>query len=113
LLTTQVQPHRYFTREGNDLICHLPVTLGEAMLGAKIDVPTIDGKISMTVPVGTQNGRTFRLRGKGVPDLKGGPQGDQLVKISVVLPQNLDERSRQLVAELMQRHPLEPRSHMR
>jgi DnaJ-class molecular chaperone len=113
LLTTHVQPHRHFTREGNDLICHLPVTLGEAMLGAKIDVPTIDGKISMTVPAGTQNGRTFRLRGKGVPDLKSGRQGDQLVKISVVLPQTLDERSQQLVSEFMQRNPLEPRSNTR
>jgi DnaJ-class molecular chaperone len=112
-LTTQVRPHRYFTRQGNDIICNLPITLGEAMLGAKIDVPTIDGKISMTVPAGTQNGRTFRLRGKGVPNLKGGSQGDQYVKVSVVLPQNLDERSRQLVAELDQRHPLAPRSHMR
>lgn len=112
-IITHVQPHAYFTRAGNDIICDAPVTLGEIMLGAKIDVPTIDGKISMTIPPGTQNGRKFRLRGKGVPYLKGGGQGDQYVQVRVVLPDRLDDRSRALMEEFDQRNPLQPRAHMR
>jgi DnaJ-class molecular chaperone len=112
-ITTQVRPHAHFTRDGNDILCNLPVTLGEVILGAKIDVPTIDGAISMTVPAGTQNGRTFRLRGKGVPSLKGGQPGDQYVKVQVVLPPNIDELSRELLMEFDHRNPLQPRAHMR
>ncbi len=112
-IITQVQPHAYFTRDGNDIICDVPVTLGEIALGAKIDVPTVDGKISMTIPPGTQNGRKFRLRGKGVPYLKGEGQGDQYVQLRVVLPDELDERSRALLEEFDQRNPLQPRAHMR
>lgn len=112
-ILTQVRPHEYFTRDGNDIICDAPVTLGEIMLGAKIDVPTIDGKISMTIPAGTQNGRKFRLRGKGVPHLKGEGQGDQYVQIRVVLPDQLDERSQALMEEFDRLNPLQPRAHMR
>ncbi len=112
-IITQVLPHEYFTRDGNDIICDAPVTLGEIILGAKIDVPTIDGKISMTIPAGTQNGRKFRLRGKGIPHLKGDGQGDQYVQIRVVLPDQLDERSRALIEEFDQLNPLQPRAHMR
>lgn len=112
-IITQVQPHEYFIRDGNDIICDAPVTLGEIMLGAKIDVPTIDGKISMTIPAGTQNGRKFRLRGKGVPHLKGDGQGDQYVQIRVVLPDQLDERSQALMEEFDRLNPLQPRVHMR
>jgi DnaJ-class molecular chaperone len=112
-ITTQVRPHAYFTRDGNDILCNLPVTLGEVILGAKIDVPTIDGAISKTVPAGTQNGRTFRFRGKGVPSLKGGQPGDQNVKVQVVLPPNIDELSRELLMEFDHRNPLQPRAHMR
>ncbi|WP_256868329.1 J domain-containing protein, partial [Candidatus Entotheonella palauensis] len=112
-IITQVQPHEYFTRDGNNIICDAPVTLGEIMLGAKIDVPTIDGKISMTIPPGTQNGRKFRLRGKGIPYLKGEGQGDQYVQIRVVLPDRLDDRSRALMEEFDQLNPLQPRAHMR
>jgi molecular chaperone DnaJ len=112
-IIARVQPHAYFTRDGNDIICDVPVTLGEITLGAKIDVPTIDGKISMTIPPGTQNGRKFRLRGKGVPYLKGEGQGDQYVQVRVVLPDQLDDRSQALMAEFDQLNPLQPRAHMR
>ena len=112
-IITQVRPHAYFTRDGSDILCDLPVTLGEAVLGAKIDVPTIDGMISMTVPPGTQNGRIFRLRGKGAPSLKGSQPGDQYVKVQVVLPDRIDELSRELLMEFDHRNPLQPRAHMR
>lgn len=112
-IVTRVRPHAYFTRRGHDIMCEVPVTLAEITLGRKIDVPTIDGKTTMTIPTGTQNGRLFRLRGKGVPHLKGGGQGDQYVKVQVVLPEALDELSRRLIAEFDQRNPLQPRRQMR
>jgi DnaJ-class molecular chaperone len=112
-IVTRVQPHAVFSRDGNDIACELPVTLAEALLGAKIDVPTIDGKTSMTLPPGTQNGRKFRLRGKGAPNLKGQGRGDHYVTVKVVLPENLDERSCELIAEFDRRNPLQPRAEMR
>jgi curved DNA-binding protein len=112
-IVIQVQPHAYFVRQGDDILCEVPVTLAEVMLGARIDVPTIDGLTAMTLPAGTQNGRRFRLRGKGVPRLKGEGRGDQYITVKVILPETLDARSRQLVEELDKRHPLQPRAHMR
>jgi len=112
-IVTHVRPHAYFTRQGYDILCEVPVTLAEIMLGGKIEVPTIDGKTTMTIPAATQNGRLFRLRGKGVLHLKGGGQGDQYVKVQVVLPETLDESSRRLIAEFDQRNHLQPRCHMR
>jgi DnaJ-class molecular chaperone len=112
-IVTRVQPHAYFVRQGHDIVCEVPITLAEAMLGARVDIPTIDGKTTMTLPAGTQNGRKFRLRGKGAPHLKGEGRGDQYVTVKVVLPATLDEYSRQLVEEFDKRNPLQPRVHMR
>jgi DnaJ-class molecular chaperone len=112
-IVTRVRPHAYFVRQGNDIVCEVPVTLAEALLGAKIEIPTIDGKTTMTLPAGTQNGRKFRLRGKGVPHLKGGGRGDQYVTVKVVLPETLDARSRKLIEEFERRNPLQPRAQMR
>ena len=112
-IVTQIRPHDYFTREGDDLVCELPVTLAEAMLGAKIEVPTVDGKTTMVLPAGTQNSRQFRLRGKGVPHLKDSGRGDQYVTVKVVLPETLDTRSQELVEEFDQRNPLQPRTQMK
>jgi molecular chaperone DnaJ len=89
------------------------VRRNEDLLGAKIDVPTIDGKTTMTLPAGTQNGRRFRLRGKGVPALQGSVRGDHYVTVQIVLPDKLDVRSRQLLEEFATRNPLQPRAHMR
>ena len=91
----------------------MPVTLAEALLGAKIEVPTIDGKATMTLPAGTQNGRRFRLRGKGAPVLQGSGRGDHYVTVQVVLPEKLDARSRELLEEFAARNPLQPRASMR
>jgi DnaJ-class molecular chaperone len=112
-IVTHVQPHAYFVRQGDDIICEVPVTLAEALLGARVDIPTIDGKTTMTLPAGTQNGRKFRLRGKGAPRLKGEGRGDQYVTVKVVLPDTLDAYSRKLIEELDKRHPLQPRAQMR
>jgi DnaJ-class molecular chaperone len=82
----KVEPHPLFTRQGNDIHLELPVTLPEAVLGASITVPTIDGKVSVKVPPGSNTGSVLRLRGKGVPRAKGAERGDQYVKLKVVLP---------------------------
>jgi molecular chaperone DnaJ len=108
-LVVEVGPHPYFKRDGDDIRVELPVTATEAALGAKIDVPTLDGPVSLTVPPGSSSGTTLRLRERGIHRLKGG-RGDQLVTLRVVLPKSLDERSRQLLEEFARRNPLDPRA---
>lgn len=112
-IITRVRPHEFFGRQGDDLLCDLPITLAEAVLGARIEVPTLEGKTSMTLPPGTQNGGKFRLRGKGVPHLKGTGRGDLYVTVRLVLPETFDERSRALIEEFERRNPLQPRAQMR
>lgn len=104
LLKLRIDPHPYFRREGNDLLITVPISVAEAILGAKIDVPTIDGtKLTVKVPPGTSSGSRLRLRGKGV---KG---GDQFVELKVVVPANLDDESRRLIEQFAERNPQRPR----
>ncbi|MBO8168817.1 MAG: molecular chaperone DnaJ [Thermoanaerobacteraceae bacterium] len=95
----KVKPHRHFKRDGNNVIYELPITFTQAALGCDIEVPTLDGKITFTIPEGTQTGTTFRLRGKGIPKLQGYGRGDQLVKVEVITPTNLTEKQKQLLRE--------------
>lgn len=108
-VTTRVQSHRFFERKGDNIYCTIPITITEAALGARVDVPTVDGKATMTIPPGTSGGRIFRLREKGVPHLKGGGRGDQYVTVQVVVPQNLDDRSQQILREFSRLNPMDPR----
>lgn len=110
LLVVKVQPHPIFSREGNNVRCRIPVTLAEAALGAKVEVPTVSGKAWLTLPEGTQSGQKFRLRGRGAPSPKGGRKGDQIVEVQVVLPKVDDQRSRELVRELARLNPENPRA---
>lgn len=96
----QVESHAFFRRVGDHIHCAVPVTVSEAALGARIDVPTIDGKATMRIPPGTANGQTLRLRGKGAPVLRSGGRGDQYVEVRVVTPRADDERIRALLREL-------------
>jgi len=98
-LTVQVRPDPRFERQGDDLVTEVPVALTEALLGASIEVPTLEGTVEMKIPPETQPGQTFRLRGLGMPRREGG-RGDQLVRVKVVLPRNLTRRERELVEEL-------------
>lgn len=111
-IITRVRPHPYFERKGDNLYSELPVSFTEAALGAKIDVPTKDGMVSMTVPAGTQNGQEFRLRGKGVPHLGGGGMGDQYVKIKVVTPTNIPASAAQMLHDFDRVAPQSPRANM-
>jgi len=84
-LIVEVRPHPFFERRGNDLYTRVPVTVSEATLGAKVEVPTIDGRSIVRIPPGTNSGSTLRLREKGVPSARNGARGDQYVEIQVVV----------------------------
>jgi molecular chaperone DnaJ len=108
-LVIEVRPHPFFERRGNDLYTKVPVTVSEATLGAKVEVPTIDGRALVRIPPGTNSGRTLRLREKGVPSARNGARGDQYVEIQVVVPQPTDERVRNIMKELETVAPEDPR----
>jgi curved DNA-binding protein len=116
LITVRVAPHPYFTRRGNHLDVKVPVTLAEAALGGKIDVPTPQGTISLRVPPGTSSGTKLRAKGRGVTPKSGEP-GDLYAVIEIVIPKQLDERAQELVRELdanfAKQQPLDPRHDLR
>jgi molecular chaperone DnaJ len=99
-VTVHVAPHRLFGRQGDDLTLSVPITFSEAALGAKVKVPTLDASVTVKVPAGTQNGRTFRVRGKGAPRAKGGGYGDLLVTVNVVVPEKLSHEQKDLLEKL-------------
>jgi len=108
-LQVEVRPHAFFERRGNDLYTKVPVTVPEATLGAKVEVPTIDGRSLVRIPPGTNSGKTLRLKEKGVPSARNASRGDQYVEIQVVVPQPTDERVRNLMKELETVAPEDPR----
>ena len=108
-LRVDVKPHSFFERRGDDLYTKVPVTVSEATLGAKVEVPTIDGRSLVRIPPGTNSGKTLRLKEKGVPSARSGARGDQYVEIQVVVPQPTDERVRNLMKELESVAPDDPR----
>jgi molecular chaperone DnaJ len=99
-IVTQVAPHPFFRRIGDNIHCTVPITVTEAALGARIEVPTIDGRASIKIPPGTESGQKFRLRGKGAPLMRGSGRGDEYVEVHIVTPRAADEKSRQLLREL-------------
>lgn len=107
-LRVDVKPHAFFERRGNDLYVKVPVTVAEATLGSKVEVPTIDGRSLVRIPPGTNSGSTLRLREKGVPG-RNGARGDEYVEIQVIVPKPTDERVRNLMKELEQIEPEDPR----
>jgi curved DNA-binding protein len=111
LVTVSVRPHDVYTRRGADLERELPVTLREALLGAEVPVATLKGRILLTIPAGTQAGRTFRLSGQGMPRIKEGGTGDLYVKIRLVLPAKLDAAASEAAAQFLDLvHQPDPRS---
>jgi molecular chaperone DnaJ len=108
-LRVDVKPHTFFERRGDDLYTKVPVTVSEATLGAKVEVPTIDGRSLVRIPPATNSGKTLRLKEKGVPSARNGSRGDQYVEIQVVVPQPTDERVRNLMKELETIAPEDPR----
>jgi molecular chaperone DnaJ len=95
----QVEPHPIFVRENLDILCDIPISFTQAALGAEIDVPTLNGKVKMKIPPGTQSGKVFRMKGKGIADVQGYHQGDQHVRVSVETPTHLTSRQKELLKE--------------
>lgn len=96
----EVEEHPIFQREDTEIVCTVPISFTQAALGATIEVPTLDGKVDMKIPPGTQSGKVFRLRGKGIPVLRGTGRGDQHVHVVVETPTKLSKRQRELLEEL-------------
>jgi molecular chaperone DnaJ len=103
-----VQPHRYFVRQGNDVLVELPINISQAALGDEVRVPTLDGDEKLVIPAGTQTGETFRLRGRGVPFLRRNGRGDQLVTVYVKTPTRLTPEQRDLLQQLAKTFGREP-----
>ena len=95
-----LRPHKTFRRQGDNVLCDFPISFSQAALGDEVEVPTLEGKVKLTIPEGTQTGTTFRLRGRGFPKLRGYGRGDQHVKVKVVTPTNLTEEQKEWLRQL-------------
>ena len=109
IITVTVEPHPYFTRDGRNLSVEVPITAAEAILGARVDVPTLTGFKTMPIPAGTSSGQKLRLRGQGVPASKTQPEGDLYIVPRVVVPRGIDDESRKLIEDFATRNPSHPR----
>jgi len=109
-ITVRVEPHPFFERQGDDIHIRVPVTVSEAGLGAKIEVPTIDGRALLKIPPGTQSGQKFRMRERGVFNARKNLRGDQIVEVVVQPPKVRDERTKEILRELAQLNPEDPRA---
>ena len=99
-----IKPHEFFQRDGADVFCRVPISMTTAALGGTIEVPTLDGsRVKMPVPAGTETGKQFRLKGKGMPVLRSKVQGDMYIQVEVETPKNLTERQRELLEEFEKR----------
>jgi molecular chaperone DnaJ len=108
-ITTHVEQHALFHREGDNIHMKVPVTIAEAGLGAKIEVPTIDGKTLLKIPAGTQNNQKFRLRERGVMNSRKGTRGDQIVQVQLQMPDIRDERTKEILRQLSEMASTDPK----
>ncbi len=112
-IITNVSAHAYFKRQGDNIYCTVPITVPEAALGARIEVPTVDGKARLKIPPGTQSGQKFRLRERGAWSLRGGGvRGDQFVEVKVTLPKVISEETKELLQRYARYNPENPRAEM-
>ena len=108
LIEIRVRPHPTFSRKGDDIASEVPISIDEAVLGGKIEVPTVSGRVQLTLPKGTSSGRVFRLKGKGVRNMTTGTTGDQLVTVRIVLPERIDDELSYFISEWRQKHQYNP-----
>jgi molecular chaperone DnaJ len=112
-IITNVGKHPYFTRKGDNIYVTVPITVPEAALGAKIEVPTIEGKAQLKIPAGTQSGQKFRLRERGVPSLRNpNLRGDEFIEVQVTLPRVLSEETKEILRQFEKANPENPRKVM-
>jgi DnaJ-class molecular chaperone len=107
-IVTRISPHPYFRREGLDIYLDLPISLYEAVFGAKLDVPTLDGRVTLTIPPGTSSGAKLRIKGHGIQ--RGDDKGDEIVVTKVIVPKNLDDEDKKTIRKLEEKYPLNPRA---
>ncbi|MDA7964539.1 DnaJ C-terminal domain-containing protein [Ruegeria sp.] len=112
LVTVSVAKHPLFDRQGDDIHITLPISIDEAILGGKVPAPTIDGGVNVTVPAGTSSGKTLRLRGKGVRKRGSGERGDQLIELTVTLPDQIDDEMKHFMETWRDTHRYDPRKGM-
>ena len=110
-IVTRVEPHPYFRRDGLDILLDLPISMYEALLGTKVEVPTLEGPVTLTIPPGTGSGAKLRIKGRGIE--RGEEKGDQLVVTKVVVPKSLDQEGRELVKRLQEKLPVDARADVR
>lgn len=113
LITLSVQPHPIFTRDGNDILVTLPITFDEAILGAKIETPTIDGTVKLSVPKGASSGQILRLRGRGVAAIGSASRGDQRVELRIVAPPSIDDGLAEFIESWRKTNGYDPRGGMK
>ena len=94
-----VKPHPFLERHNNDLVCRMPISFTQAALGAKVEAPTLTGKAELKIPRGTQHGRVFKLAGLGLPDLRTGRKGDELVQVLIEIPKRLNAEQEKLLRQ--------------
>ncbi|MHB8842272.1 MAG: DnaJ C-terminal domain-containing protein [Candidatus Aquicultor sp.] len=112
-IITKVAPHPFFKRNGGDILLDVPVTFVEAVLGASIEIPTVDGTVSLKIPAGTQDGQVFRLRGKGAPRLKASGRGDMLATVTIEVPKELTAAEKELLIRFASGRKDDPRQAFR
>ncbi len=113
LIELKVQAHPLFARDGDNITIELPISVSEAVLGARVEVPTIGGRVTVAVPKGASSGQVLRLRGKGVKNNRSGAHGDQLITLRIVLPSVIDGDLERLMQEWARKQPYDPRARFR
>jgi DnaJ-class molecular chaperone len=113
LIELKVMPHTLFDRDGDNITLEVPISLSEAVLGARVEVPTIGGRVTVAVPKGASSGQVLRLRGKGIKNSRTGNYGDQLITLKIVLPADIDSELERLIQDWTNKHPYDPRSRFR
>lgn len=113
LIELRIAAHPVFDREGDNILVELPVTIDEAVLGGRVEVPTISGRVTVSIPKGASSGQVLRLRGKGIQKARAGTTGDQLVKIKVVMPAHIDDELADFMRSWSETHAYDPRTRMK
>lgn len=111
-VVVHIRPHAYFKRDGQNIILDVPLTVSEAALGCKVDVPTLEGTVTITVPSGTSSGQRLRVRGMGLPASGSTAKGDQYCEMKIVIPKTISAKAKQLLEEFAKLEPQEPRSQL-